>query len=140
MSRIFKRELRYTRESITKVSSDVAAWLDAEEIPAPAALLARLAIDELLTNVVKYGYDDDSREHAIEVECIAGDDEFEVRVVDDGREFNPLEFVVSDLGAAIEDREIGGLGLHLLRRMSDRFTYERREGRNYMALVKVHGA
>lgn len=137
MSRTFKRELRNNRESIAEASAEAAAWLDAEEIPAPAALLARMAIDELLTNVVKYGYDDDG-EHAIEIECIAREDEFEVRVVDDGREFDPLNATAYDLESPMEEREVGGLGLHLLREMSDRFTYERRDGRNYMALVKVH--
>jgi len=136
MNRTFKRRLPSSLESIQEACAEAAAWLDAEAIPAPAALLARLALDELLTNVVKYGYDDDL-EHAIAFEFLASPDQFEIRVVDDGREFNPVDFTATGLDASLEDRNIGGLGLHLLRSMSDRFTYQRRDGRNHMSLVKI---
>ena len=57
-------------------------------------------------------------------------------VTDDGHPFNPLEAPEPKTDLPIEDRPIGGLGIHLLRELSDGMTYERRNGRNQVTIVK----
>ena len=57
-------------------------------------------------------------------------------VADDGIPFNPLSIAPPDTGLSVEDRRIGGLGIHLVRNIMDEVTYNRRTDRNVVILVK----
>ena len=116
-------------------SNTATAWLEANDIPPDAALLANLAIEELVTNCIKYGYAD-ATTHLIDVDMRVADGRLVVHVTDDGREFNPMEAPAPDLSLPIEERPIGGLGLYLLRTLSDVMTYERRGQLNCVTLIK----
>ena len=59
-----------------------------------------------------------------------------MEVIDDGHAFNPLEAPTPDLSLAMENRPLGGLGIHLLRKLADGITYERRNGTNRVVLTK----
>jgi len=133
MARIFQCTLRSTRASIAEAADSLAAWLEVERVPESAALLARLALDELATNLAMHAGD---RERAMHVECRAKSGELLLHVDDDGPAFDPREAPVPDLDGPVEGRRIGGLGLHLLRELADRFEYERVDGRNRVVLAR----
>lgn len=94
-----------------------------------------LALDEILTNVISYGYEDGG-EHQIQVRISLDADVLTAEVEDDGRPFNPLERADPDLGAAPEDRPIGGLGIYLLKTMLDSVDYRNEGGRNLLVMKK----
>lgn len=95
-----------------------------------------LVLEELIVNTVNYGYDDDAR-HEIEVTLISDEDVFTVEIIDDGHAFNPLKDAPEpDLDAGIEDRPIGGLGVHLMRVMMDDVHYRREKNKNHLTLIK----
>jgi serine/threonine-protein kinase RsbW len=98
-----------------------------------------LALDEILTNVVSYGYDD-RHEHEIIVHLTLGaggdSQRLEVKVEDDGRPFNPLETAPPDVQTSVEDRPIGGLGIYLVRRVMDDLEYRRQRGKNVLVMRK----
>ena len=95
-----------------------------------------LVLEELIVNTVNYGYDDDSR-HEIEVTLTSDEDVFTVEIIDDGHAFNPLKDAPEpDLDAGIEDRPIGGLGIHLMRVMMDDVHYRREANKNHLTLIK----
>ncbi len=95
-----------------------------------------LVLEELIVNTVNYGYDDDAR-HEIEVTLTSDEDVFTVEIIDDGHAFNPLKDAPEpDLDAGIEDRPIGGLGIHLMRVMMDDVHYRREQNKNYLTLIK----
>lgn len=127
--------VRNAMDAIAPASATADAWLRERCAPADASFLVSLVIEELVTNCIKYGYDDEG-EHVIDIVLSLGDRMLTMVVADDGHAFNPLEAPRPDLSAAIEDRPIGGLGLHLLRELSDEARYERRDGRNRLTLVK----
>ena len=122
-------------EAIGQANATVMAWLEANHIPPAPAVLASLALEELVTNCIKYGYPD-SNEHVIDVDMRVDDGNLVLRFADDGREFNPLEVPAPDLSLPLEQRPIGGLGLFLLKTMADNVTYERRGGMNCLTLIK----
>lgn len=95
-----------------------------------------LALDELLTNVICYGYDD-AGPHEISVTLRAEDGRLTVLVEDDGRAFDPRQAPPPDLDAPIEERRIGGLGVHIVRTVVDSFDYERRGNINRVILAKA---
>jgi serine/threonine-protein kinase RsbW/sigma-B regulation protein RsbU (phosphoserine phosphatase) len=123
-------------EQIPPATELAAAWLLSCGAPDAHIQFARLAIDEVVSNCVKYGYDD-SLEHHIEIELGFENSSLEIVITDDGHAFNPLDFPEPDTSLPVELRPIGGLGIHLLRKMADRLEYQRADGRNRLALLKT---
>lgn len=95
-----------------------------------------MALDDLLNNVVQYAFPDDSAEHRIEVEGDVRDGYVMVTIKDDGIPFNPLTVAPPDLSLLLHERELGGLGIHLVRSMFDEVTYHRAVGHNLLTVKK----
>jgi serine/threonine-protein kinase RsbW len=94
-----------------------------------------LALEEVLANIISHGYTDD-RQHEITVRLATGPGALEAEVEDDGQAFNPLEAPAPDTTRSLPDRPIGGLGIHLVRRLMDGLEYRRRDGKNVLTLKK----
>lgn len=103
--------------------------------PVAASFLADLVLEELVTNTIKYGYDD-AAAHAIHVDVDFAAGRLGIAVRDDGHPFDPLTLPAPDITLPAKHRDIGGLGLHLVRQMTDSLNYERREGWNIVRAVK----
>lgn len=110
------------------------AFADETEVPARARFNLNLAVDEFVSNAIKYGYPD-GRAGEIDIHLARRDDRLDVTVSDDGDAFDPLNAPEPDLAASIEDRQIGGLGLHLVRTLADAFDYRREGERNVVSLT-----
>ncbi|MDE0391785.1 MAG: ATP-binding protein [Rhodospirillales bacterium] len=93
------------------------------------------AVDELLTNTISYGYDDGA-EHSIDLVLRIQGDTLTVEIADDGRAFDPLQTPEPDLGAPLEERAVGGLGIYLVRKTIDGVAYRRQDERNVVTLTK----
>jgi serine/threonine-protein kinase RsbW len=107
-------------------------------LPDEAVLELRLVAEELLTNVAAYGYED-ADEHWVSVELALQGADVTLRFVDDGRPFDPLAAPAPDLTAPVEDRPVGGLGVHLVRSLVDDAGYERVADQNVLTLRKRVG-
>jgi len=94
-----------------------------------------LALDEILTNVISYGYDD-HHEHRITVRLSLAHGELIAEVEDDARPFNPLEFPAADTEKPIAERPIGGLGIHMVRKLMDQLEYQRQHAGNLLVMRK----
>jgi len=95
-----------------------------------------LVLDELFTNIISYGFDD-GREHVIKVTITPENGGLCLYIEDDGKPFNPVEFEVPDVSCSIEECKIGGLGIHIIRKLMDDICYERCEDKNILKLKKV---
>ena len=118
---------------------DVVAAFEAfaERHSVPPADLARinLVFDEILSNIISYGYEDDAiHEIHISVELTAR--RLVLTIKDDGIPFNPFARKAPDTTASIEEREIGGLGIHLVQQVMDSATYQRRQNANMVIFSK----
>ena len=98
------------------------------------AYAVNLAIDEILTNTISYGYEDDER-HQIEIIVQVEADALVVVMVDDSMPFDLALAPERDLEASLEDTPLGGLGLFLVHQMMDS-EYRREEGCNVVTLIK----
>ena len=94
-----------------------------------------LAIDEVVTNVISYGFGD-AAEHLIQVRLVLNSGELTLEVEDDGKPFDPLCQPPPNLTLALEDRPIGGLGIHLVRNLMDCTEYRRQHDRNLLIMRK----
>ncbi|QQS49153.1 MAG: ATP-binding protein [Acidobacteriota bacterium] len=113
----------------------VDEFIEGHRLPAKTAFEINLALDELLTNTITYGYDD-GLEHRIHIRGSLVDGRIRIEIEDDGRAFNPLEAAVPDLEAPLVERPIGGLGIHLVRQLTDLIEYRRAAGKNIVILNK----
>ena len=104
-------------------------------LPAQLVFDLNVVLDELLSNIINYGYDD-KLPHEIGVTLSADDAAVEVRIDDDGKAFNPLAAPEPDLTLPLTERPIGGLGLHFVRKLMDDVHYRREDNHNHMFLKK----
>ncbi|MBM4128053.1 MAG: hypothetical protein FJ247_12005 [Nitrospira sp.] len=95
-----------------------------------------MALDDLLNNVVEYAFPNDQSEHRIVVEGDVRDGYVVLIITDDGIPFNPLTVAPPDLSLLLHEREIGGLGIHLVRSMFDEVLYHRDVGHNVLTIKK----
>ena len=95
----------------------------------------RLAFEEMFSNIVSYGFDDD-REHEIVMDMELSADLLTMKIRDDGRPFNPTEYVNPDLEKPLDEREVGGLGIHLVRHVIDEWEYKSEQGKNILTMKK----
>jgi len=96
---------------------------------------AELVLEEHLTNIFKYAYSDTAL-HEIVVRFACDESSFEIEVQDDGRSFNPLDRPVVNTSAPLEQRPVGGLGIHLIREFMDQLDYRREGGKNILRMIK----
>jgi serine/threonine-protein kinase RsbW len=123
------------RSEVERLSRLVEAFGEAEGLPPESVFSVNLALDEVVTNIIRYAYDD-GRKHSIVIRLALEDDVLSAQVEDDGRAFNPLEMPPPDITASIEDRPIGGLGIHLVRSVMNSVEYRREDGRNMLIMKK----
>jgi anti-sigma regulatory factor (Ser/Thr protein kinase) len=94
-----------------------------------------LVIEEVFTNIVFYAFND-SREHLINIHVVKKDELLTIQIEDQGIPFNPLEKSEPDLDKPISEREVGGLGIHLVKKMMDHIEYSRKGHKNVLKLYK----
>lgn len=94
-----------------------------------------MVFDELLTNIISYAYSDSAR-HEIGVKVSLINDSIVIVITDDGLPFNPFTREDPDTDLAIDERRIGGLGIHLVKKVMDEVYYKRHVDRNVITLIK----
>lgn len=95
-----------------------------------------LVLEEAATNVLRYGYKGlPPAERWIEIDLQVDLDEVHVLLVDDGKPFDPLDEGAVLLPDTLDDAQVGGLGLLMIRNTASRLAYERREGKNRLTMT-----
>jgi sigma-B regulation protein RsbU (phosphoserine phosphatase) len=94
-----------------------------------------LMLDEVVSNVIKYAFDD-TREHHIHIEVACGGGLVTMHVEDEGKPFNPLNAPAPNLDLAIEERPIGGLGIFITKALADSLAYRRDGMHNVLTMTK----
>lgn len=123
-------------DELPALAETVERFLQEHSAGTDAVFAANLALEELVTNIVKYGYDD-TDEHEIAIDLDIKNGVLHLSISDDGHPFNPFDQPEPDTTRPAEEREIGGLGIHFVRNMLDTHAYERRDGRNVVTLTKA---
>ena len=92
-----------------------------------------LALEEILANIVHYAYED-NKEHLVKIHIKIRDNVLALEIKDDGKPFNPLEIPMTNTEAPFEERNIGGLGIHLVRNLIDELAYKQVKGKNVLTM------
>jgi anti-sigma regulatory factor (Ser/Thr protein kinase) len=133
---MLKLNIRNDLAEISRVNEALDALAGQEESLTEQAVVAtKIVLEELLSNVIKYGLEE-GNPREIEIEIKVAEGQITATIVDDGEEFDPFEVPAPDTDQAIEDRQIGGLGIHIVRQMMDSVTYERVDNKNVVTVGK----
>ena len=122
---------------LRQLRTAVADYCQREAIPQRLQRHLKVIVDELVSNLLLHAHAQDGRELLIEVELDRSGEALRLCLRDNGQPFNPLQAPAPDLVSAMEDRPIGGLGLHLVRQLASSLTYTRVDNRNVVTLELV---
>ena len=122
-------------EEINTIISQFEGFAEKYEIPTPITMKINLALDDVLSNIMQYAYPEGG-EHEITCEFHIYSDHVLINISDDGLPFNPLLTAAPDTNLALEDRIVGGLGIHLVKSIMDDCHYRRKINQNILTLTK----
>ena len=128
--------LKNDLSELARIAQEIEAYGESHGWPVKWILNLNISLDELITNIVSYGYQD-CEEHEIRVTVSDRGGSLMVVLEDDGSAFNPFTSAPEpDLDASIEERKIGGLGVYFVKTLMDEATYERVGNRNRITLIQ----
>ena len=120
---------------VAKLSAFIKSVMEQLNIEKSLARQLRLAVEEAVVNVIDYAYPG-GQEGDIEVRMMSDDERLKAVIIDSGVAFDPTVKERADTSLSAEDRQIGGLGILLVREMMDSINYERIDGQNFLTLIK----
>ncbi len=127
----FERSLAAGAPGLSALIAEIEAWLDAAGVPPAQAARMMIVFDEVLSNISKHGGG------TLSVAIAIADRRLTATVVDDGPPFDPLARETPATDLDIDDRAIGGLGIHLVRQLMDDVAYARVDDRNRLIFSKT---
>jgi anti-sigma regulatory factor (Ser/Thr protein kinase) len=119
-----------------RVPEFVAAFATAHGLAAVETARISVVLEELLTNLVKYGYPTRTEPGVVDIALELDGTRLTIELVDDGAAFDPLAQAAPDLGLPPETRPVGGLGIHIVKALADEAHYSRRDDRNVIRLIR----
>jgi anti-sigma regulatory factor (Ser/Thr protein kinase) len=135
-ARVFRQTMPNQLMAIPILQTAFEEYVMQWERAKPLVPTLNMALDDLLNNVVQYAFPNDPTEHRIQVDGEVRDEWVILTITDDGIPFNPLTVAPPDLSLLLHEREIGGLGIHLVRSMFDEVSYHRNVGHNVLTVKK----
>jgi anti-sigma regulatory factor (Ser/Thr protein kinase) len=120
---------------IERVNREFSEFLEGHGHPAALGYKFNVVFDEMLSNIVSYAYNDDDGHH-IDVDIELSGDRVVATISDDGIPYNPFSTAMPDTDLPLEERQIGGLGVHLTRNLMASTTYQRKIDRNVTTLMQ----
>jgi anti-sigma regulatory factor (Ser/Thr protein kinase) len=128
-----ERVLRSDVPSLVSATREMEGLLSEAKVPPEAIYSCALALEEIFTNILRYAYGD-AEAHEVRFAARLTDDHVVLEFEDDGRAFDPLAAKPPELDGPPEQRPIGGLGIHLVRKIADALEYERKDGLNRLTV------
>ena len=125
-----------TVENIGTVTDFVNEQLEALDCPMKAQMQIDIAIDELFGNIAHYAYHPEVGNATVRVEVTEEPLAVIVTFIDKGMPYDPLRAVEPDITLSAEERNLGGLGIYMVKKSMDEITYEYKDGKNILSIKK----
>lgn len=130
---IHKVLLSNHRRDLERLNDFIENLTKSWSLPLAISNRITLALEEVFVNIIDHGYRDEEM-HEIEIQATKTDAGLIIRCQDDGVVFNPLEVAPPDITGPLAEREVGGLGILLIRKMIDEIDYKRENETNILIL------
>ena len=125
-----------TVENIDTVTDFVNEHLEAYDCPMKAQMQIDIAIDELFSNIAHYAYNPETGDATVRVEVVEDPMAVVITFIDKGIPYDPLKKADPNTALSAEEREIGGLGIFMVKKTMDDITYEYKDGQNILKIKK----
>ena len=125
-----------TVENIEVVTDFVNQQLEELACPMKAQMQINIAIDELFSNIAHYSYNPEIGQATVRVEVMENPLAVSITFIDNGVPYDPLSKEDPDLTLSSEERQIGGLGIYMVKKSMDEITYEYKDGQNILSIKK----
>jgi serine/threonine-protein kinase RsbW len=122
-------------EELETISVFLEELAEIWDIPLALTMSLNLVLEEAFTNVVNYAYDD-KEDHFIQIDFEMKERVLSIKIIDDGKAYDPTQNADPDVTLSAEERSIGGLGIFLIRKMMDEVTYQRADTKNILTMTK----
>jgi sigma-B regulation protein RsbU (phosphoserine phosphatase) len=122
--------------NLSSISENITQLCNNWKLTTEVCNRVNLVVEELISNTIFYGYTD-TLEHDIILNLMCDKDTISIEIIDDAKEFNPVEQPSTGTNSAITEREIGGMGIHLVKNLTDSFTYHRIGNQNSIK-IEIH--
>lgn len=130
-----KVELRNQPAELERLLHEVRQFLGTDPRLSAVSAKIQIALDEMVGNMIRYGeFKSPVDPFPITVDITVDQDALQLLLVDSASAFDPLRAPTPDTGLSLDERPIGGLGIHLVRQLFDRVEYQRSEGKNRLSL------
>jgi serine/threonine-protein kinase RsbW len=121
-------EIAIVRDALDRLGRDL-------EVPTRALMQLQVALDEIVSNVIKYSWPDGGK-HEFNVRITASATSVSLDIFDDGQPFDPGQAPEPNAPLKGQRPRPGGIGIHMVRKLVDDLAYERIDGRNHTKLIK----
>lgn len=125
-----------TVENIGTVTDFVNEQLEALDCPMRAQMQIDIAIDELFGNIAHYAYHPEVGNATVRVEVMEEPLAVIITFIDGGVPYDPLKAADPDITLSAEERQLGGLGIYMVKKSMDEITYEYKDGKNILSIKK----
>jgi serine/threonine-protein kinase RsbW len=126
--------LKNSRHELVRLAELVERFGAEQHLPDDTLTSVNLVLDEVVSNVIKYGRAGNAA-GAIDVSLVLEGGRLNIDVSDDGIAFNPLETTPPNLDLPIMERPIGGLGIHIVKALTETASYRREHERNHLSMT-----
>ena len=134
-----ERTLAAVIDNIPEVTAFIEEQLEALDCPMKAQLQIDVAVDELFTNIAHYAYPDKTGNATVQFDYDEGAHTVSITFIDSGIPFDPLKKADPDVTLSAEEREVGGLGISMVKKSMDNVTYRFENGHNILTIQKRIG-
>lgn len=136
MSTVLALKVETKPEELDRIFASVEGLAEKEDWPPALTFKVHLIIEEMGLNVIKYGYDPEDGVQEFDITLTSEAETLTIEITDSGRPFNPLQDAPSPAtDTVVEDRPIGGLGIHLVKEMTENIQYRREHSKNHSKMV-----
>lgn len=129
-------ELEARAENLPKVLAFVDGELEQRDCPMKTQMQIDIAVEELFVNIANYAYHPEIGWASVMVEVLDDPLSVSVTFMDSGEPYDPLAKADPDTTLSAEERQIGGLGIYMVKKSMDDISYEYREGKNILKIKK----
>ena len=122
--------------NLKQIATDIEAFCEANSVPVKERFAINLAVDEMFTNIVSYGYQMDTSQ-TVEIQITSCENCIKIVMSDSAPKFDPIEQVSEpDITADLDNRRVGGLGIYFAKKHMDEIFYEYRDSKNVITMYK----